>query len=120
MKKVVLIALLILTVVIVISAVYLSATYRQANELLIIVNDDSIKQDFSELVMGDCSKLDGVENELADVEIKVISACKNPILKIMIKKASKDDICKEVLDPNNTMKQMLSTMQDFCKNQEAA
>lgn len=118
MKRGVTIGLIILVVVIIALGAYIAITYRQAKELVAVVNDNSIKQDFSELVMGDCSKLIIVETEFADVETKVMSACKNPILKFIIKKASSRDICKEVLDSDNTLKQTLTTMQNFCKSQE--
>ncbi|PIN77370.1 hypothetical protein COV15_02275 [Candidatus Woesearchaeota archaeon CG10_big_fil_rev_8_21_14_0_10_34_12] len=114
MKKSIVIILLILVVIILVTAIYLACTYKQAKEILKIINDNSIQEDFQQLMAGDCGKLSAVENNFADIKTKLTSACKNPVLKAVIERSSERDICNEINNQSNSLDSSLSNMHDFC------
>lgn len=108
--------LIVLAIIIIALIAVLAVTVYQFKGLIEIIQDESIQQDFQSIAAGDCTKLPAVESRLDLIEQKVSSACKNPLIKIVIlKQITEADICGEISNPDSEMKKTLNQMKSYCE-----
>lgn len=98
-------------------------TYKQVKEVIVIIQDPSLREDMVSLMENrDCSKLSSVELKLNEIELKVTSACSNPIIKfISSSEQAKQqtqgvDLCLATQDLKNQTKQLIDTSKNYCNN----
>lgn len=113
MGKILKIILILLLLIIIFIAVFSYITYRQIREVVIIIQDESIKSDIAQLTSGNCSILPKIESKIADIDKKVSSLCLNPVAKIIVNRVSKQDICMQ-LDQNSETRQAISKIKETC------
>ena len=82
-----------------------------------IANDKELQNDIESLRNGDCSKLPSVQEKMNDAKSKIISGCKNPIIKIIIEKKAPieaKNICNELSDIDSIINKNLAEINQFC------
>ncbi|MGV8152283.1 MAG: hypothetical protein ACP5OG_04310 [Candidatus Nanoarchaeia archaeon] len=91
-------------------------TYYQFKQIMNIVNDPSLEEDLNALMKGDCSKLEAVLEKYNKIRSTVQSACKNPLINVVVQKNSVQgkDLCLEMKKPGNELEQGLSQIRDYC------
>ena len=122
MKKWIKITLIIILIIFLIIVLLGILTFYQIRGLISAAEDKSIQNDFEALANGDCSKLSIIETKISDIQSKIKSSCKNPIVKILLKKSSIEisrNICADINSLESEMGKTLDLFRNACSHAKA-
>jgi len=119
MKKWIKITLIIILIIFLIIVLLGILTFYQIRGLISAAEDKSIQENFEALAKGDCSKLSIIETKISDIQSKIKSSCKNPIVKILLKKSSIEisrNICADINSLESEMGKTLDLFRNACSH----
>ncbi|MCK5607421.1 hypothetical protein KAR91_36390 [Candidatus Pacearchaeota archaeon] len=114
--KVILIILAIFLVIGIAVGIYAGITIKKGLDLkktIEAINVTQIEEDLRAIQEGDCSRLEGFENNAEELRAQVIDACENAALKKLIEK-EQPGACDMANDPNSDAQQELDRLREQC------
>jgi len=110
------IILSVVVIIILAIAAFAAVSVNQLKSFEKAIDDPLRTQDISDLMNGNCSKLDIVKAKTSDIENKFSAICSNFALKIIIEKQSGKSICEDTKKAEEKFRMDLQKIEDKCTN----
>jgi hypothetical protein len=120
MKKAVKIILIILAILLIIAigiGIYATTTIKQGlalKDAIESIDLEELERTAEEIRAGNCSKLDEFENNIEEVKVQIIEACKNTALRKIIED-EQPGTCEIANNPNSDAQKELDELRVQCE-----